>query len=319
LPDFAEPSAGKEPSAGQEPSADREPATPESRTPALVRQWVVTVFIALSIAASWTGSLERTAQTQLQSTLERALLTAALARGLNGVISVAQGTEIAIQPIGIGVTLTVGEILDPLNDLIERFSWLALAAAASLGTQMLLSDIFANDAVNAVLTMAGVIYLLAIWLPMSVPGRQWLLRATALLIFVRFIFTAVILMVTAVDYWLLEERQQVALSELTQTTQEIDLLQNTADSSAAATTPDSLLQRFESVIDSSRQAFDIEAQLNALKTKVESSVAELINLMAVFLVQTLVLPIGSLMLAFWTFRWFLSWLMSNEAYSSTKE
>lgn len=269
------------------------------------------------MAVSWTGTLERTAQSQLQSTLERALLTAAIARGLNGVISVAQGTEIAIQPVGIGITITVGEILDPLNDLIERFSWLALAASASLGTQMLLSELFANDAINVVLTAAGVIYLLAIWLPVSVPGRQWFLRATALLIFVRFLFTAVILMVTAVDYWLLEERQQVALTELTETTDEIDELQRATADDPADDTTQSILQRFEAILDSSRQALDIEAQLTALKTKVESTITGLINLMAVFLVQTLVLPIGSLMVAFWTFRWFLSWLLRNDTFATT--
>lgn len=283
----------------------------------LLRQLAITLFILLSMAVSWTGTLERTAQSQLQSTLERALLTAAIARGLNGVISVAQGTEIAIQPVGIGITITVGEILDPLNDLIERFSWLALAASASLGTQMLLSELFANDAINVVLTAAGVIYLLAIWLPVSVPGRQWFLRATALLIFVRFLFTAVILMVTAVDYWLLEERQQVALTELTETTDEIDELQRATADDPADDTTQSILQRFEAIVDSSRQALDIEAQLTALKTKVESSITGLINLMAVFLVQTLVLPIGSLMVAFWTFRWFLSWLLRNDTYATT--
>jgi hypothetical protein len=282
----------------------------------LLRQLAITLFILLSMAVSWTGSLEHTAQSQLQSTLERALLTAAIARGLNGVISVAQGTEIAIQPVGIGITITVGEILDPLNDLIERFSWLALAASASLGTQMLLSELFANDAINVVLTAAGVIYLLAIWLPVSVPGRQWFLRATALLIFVRFLFTAVILMVTAVDYWLLEERQQVALTELTETTDEIDELQRATADDPADDTTQSILQRFEAIVDSSRQALDIEAQLTALKTKVESSITGLINLMAVFLVQTLVLPIGSLMVAFWTFRWFLSWLLRNDTFAT---
>lgn len=279
------------------------------RSPAIARRLAATTLILICVGLSWSGSLEQAAEPRLQATLQRALVTAAIARGLNGVISVAQGTEIAIQPVGIGVTIAAGEILDPLNDLIERFSWLALAASASLATQLLLSEVFANNFINGTLTAAGAIYLLAIWLPGNLPGRLWLLRATALLIFARFVFTIVILVVSQVDQWLLVERQQQAMSELTLATQELDGLQSSAsDIPASQATQSSVLERFEAVIDTGRQALDIESQLSALKRKVEASITELINLMAVFLVQTLVLPIGSLLLAFWSLRSFLRWL-----------
>lgn len=284
-----------------------------ARSFVIARRLAATTLIVICVALSWTGSLEQTAEPQLQATLKRALVTAAIARALNGVISVAQGTEIAIQPVGIGVTIAAGEILDPLNDLIERFSWLVLAASASLATQLLLSEVFASSFVNGALTAASGVYLLAIWLPGNLPGRLWLLRATALLIFARFVFTIVILVVTQVDRWVLEEHQQVAMSQLTQATQEIDGLQSSpSDIPAALGTQSSLLERFAAVIDNSRQALDIQSQLTALKRKVESSITQLINLMAVFLVQTIVLPIGSLMLAFWSFRAFLRWLTRDE-------
>ncbi len=279
------------------------------RSPAIARRLAATTLILICVGLSWSGSLEQAAEPRLQATLQRALVTAAIARGLNGVISVAQGTEIAIQPVGIGITIAAGEILDPLNDLIERFSWLALAASASLATQLLLSEVFASNFINGTLTAAGAIYLLAIWLPGNLPGRLWLLRATALLIFARFLFTIVILVVSQVDQWLLVERQQQAMSELTLATQELDGLQASAsDIPASQATQSSVLERFEAVIDTGRQALDIESQLSALKRKVEASITELINLMAVFLVQTLVLPIGSLLLAFWSLRSFLRWL-----------
>ena len=290
-------------------SETSEPARP----PVIARRLAATTLILICIALSWSGSLERAAEPQLQATLQRALLTAAISRGLNGVISVAQWTEIAIQPVVIGVTIAAGEILDPLNDLIERFSWLALAASASLATQLLLSEVFANSFINATLTAAGAIYLLTIWLPGNLPGRLWLLRATALLIFARFLFTVVILVVAQVDQWLLVERQQQAMSELTQATQDINELHSSQSDSPTQATQSSILERFEAVIDNSRQALDIESQLTALQREVESSVSELINLMAVFLVQTLLLPIGSLLLAFWSFRSFLRWLARDES------
>ena len=42
---------------------------------------------------------------------------------------------------GVGVIFTLGQILDPINDLIERFSSVMLVAASSLGLQILLLNI----------------------------------------------------------------------------------------------------------------------------------------------------------------------------------
>ena len=74
----------------------------------------------------------------VDAALKRALLGYAVARGLNGAISVAQGTEGAVQPAGVGVNFAPGEILDPINDLVERFSWIMMLAASSLGVQKVL-------------------------------------------------------------------------------------------------------------------------------------------------------------------------------------
>lgn len=51
--------------------------------------------------------------------LKRALVTFALTRTLNGVISVAQGTQLAFQPAGVGVVVYVIETLIlPLGFLV---------------------------------------------------------------------------------------------------------------------------------------------------------------------------------------------------------
>ena len=48
----------------------------------------------------------------------------------------------------VGVVLTAGEILDPLNDLVERFSWIVLLAASSLALQLLLGEVVMTPAMN---------------------------------------------------------------------------------------------------------------------------------------------------------------------------
>ncbi|MBT8449478.1 MAG: hypothetical protein KJO69_07305, partial [Gammaproteobacteria bacterium] len=80
----------------------------------------ITVGILLVATVIIGGWLDQTGRSYTEEGIKRALTTYAIARGLNGVISVAQGTEVAIQPVGVGVTFTPGQILDPINDLIER-------------------------------------------------------------------------------------------------------------------------------------------------------------------------------------------------------
>ena len=98
--------------------------------------WTVTAIMTAVLALS--GLADQTSGDYADAALKRALVTFAVARGLNGVISVAQGTEVAVEPGGVGVNFTVGQILDPINDLVEQFSSVMLVAASSLGLQKIL-------------------------------------------------------------------------------------------------------------------------------------------------------------------------------------
>ncbi len=277
----------------------------------LPRRLALTAAFLALLGLSWSGLFEREAEATLSPTLERALVTAGLARGLNGVISVAQGTEIAIQPVGVGVTITAGQILDPLNDLVERFSWLALAASASLGAQLLLTEIFSEQAVNWVLTVTVVVYLGLLWWPKPLPALGWLLRLAALVVFVRFLFTVISFSVGWIDRWVLEERQQLAMAELRLATSDIEALEQPDANAPSRTRERSLLERLEDAVGSSQQTFDIEARLNALRNRAEAAIGHLVDLVVLFLVQTLLLPLGAFYLALASFRWF--WAVSTSS------
>ena len=264
------------------------------------------------VSLSWSGLLERNADARLTDVLERALITAAIARGLNGVISVAQGTEIAIQPIGVGVTITAGQILDPLNDLVERFSWLSLVASASLGTQLLLTDIAAEPLISAGVTALAAAFLLLLWWPGAGRAAAWLMRALALSLMIRFLFTVVSLTVGWVDAWVLEQRQQSALAELTLARDDIEALQ-TAPEIPDPGSESSIRQRFNNLVDEGRQLLDLEAQIGALEERTESAIEHLLALTVLFLVQTLLVPIGAFWLAIIGFRTFLRWMRASSS------
>ena len=107
------------------------------------RQWALGLGLLLAALMAVTPFLDQRAVDNYESLFQRALVTFALARTLNGVISAVQGTEVAIQPAGVGVTLTPGQMLDPVNDLVERFSWVMLGATISLGIQQVLLEVSA--------------------------------------------------------------------------------------------------------------------------------------------------------------------------------
>ncbi len=79
--------------------------------------------------------LDAYAETIVDESLKRATYAYALARSFNAVISVIQESHLQVEPGGVGVSIALGEALDPINDLIERFSWVMLASLVSLGIQ----------------------------------------------------------------------------------------------------------------------------------------------------------------------------------------
>ena len=82
------------------------------------KKWTLSIALVLVAIMSVTPFMDQRAAADYETLFQRALVTFALARTINGVISVVQGTEVALQPAGVGVTLTPGEILDPVNDLV---------------------------------------------------------------------------------------------------------------------------------------------------------------------------------------------------------
>ena len=97
-------------------------------------------LLSVAIDRSPLAYMDRHAENYIEKTMARSAFVFAVVRGLNGIVSVVQGTEIAVSPAGVGLNISIGEILDPINDLAERFSWVMLASTSSLGIQRILLE-----------------------------------------------------------------------------------------------------------------------------------------------------------------------------------
>ncbi len=64
-----------------------------------------------------------------------------MCRVINATVSVIQQSSVQLEPAGIGLSLAVGQIADPINDMVERLSNILVMSIASLGVQELAYEI----------------------------------------------------------------------------------------------------------------------------------------------------------------------------------
>jgi len=252
--------------------------------------WTATILLSVAIAAS--GVVDETAGELAEDAFKRALVTFAVARTLNGVISLAQGTELSLEPGGVGVNLGVGEILDPVNDLVEQFSGVMLVAASSLGLQNVLLRITAWWGCTALLCGAGLVALAALWWP-GPAERRWITFGTRFLMLVlvlRFIVPALVIGTNVVAKQFLEDEQHAATAALEAASEEIEEFSEETPLPPAADR--SMLERFGNSVRETLQSMDVDGRLERLKSSLANASEHIVNLIVLFVLQTILLPIA---------------------------
>src|SRR6187551_1664301 len=148
----------------------------------------IAIFAVIPVLAALGGLLDEPSRRYAEAALSRSLVTFAIARTLDGAISVAQGTEVAVEPGGVGVNFALGEALDPINDLVERFSAAMLIATSSLALQGVLLEMARWWVANLALLIATVFALVAFLRPawLGAAGSRAAIRVLSIAVFVRF-------------------------------------------------------------------------------------------------------------------------------------
>lgn len=260
----------------------------------LRRNLLLTLLAALAVFAALSGTLDEVGNEQAQAAFKRALVTFAVARTLNGVISVAQGTEVAVEPAGVGVTFGVGQILDPINDLVEQFAGVMLVASTSLGIQNVLLGMTGWWGTTAALVAAVALALAVIWWP-SERARRWdgaAVRLLLILLFLRFAVPLLVLGTNAVFDTFLAAEQEAATLALETTREEIEEL----NEQAAPPAPESetMMGRLSAMLDDSLESMNVKQRLDDLRLRVSNASEHIVNLIVIFVLQTILLPLAFL-------------------------
>ena len=241
-----------------------------------------TAVLDLLIEKTYFGKLDDRASTYFSHTIKRALVTFAIARAFNATISLLQDSEISISPWGVGATLAVGELLDPINDIVERFSWVMLISTTSLGIQKILMEIGVWFGIKILISFSMAIILIGIWIPrisnVSLMSLGYKLIIVAIVI--RFCIPLIAVASDKVYDLFLKDKY----AEATQSLEEIN--DDIKDSNLIN----------ENVKKEEKDSgfwdkVNIMRKVGSLKDTVSNGIKYIINLIIVFTLQTIVIPI----------------------------
>lgn len=257
-------------------------------------RWKLTVLAVVAAAVALSGILDTPSRGYAEAAFARSLVTFALARTLDSVISVAQGTEVAVEPAGVGLNFALGEALDPINDLIERFSAAMLVATSSLGLQGVLLRMSEWWVTDLALVLAGVFTIIAAWWPRIFGGisAATAVRVLTIFVFVRFAVPVFVIGTNVVFDAFLAAEHQAANEALMTTTEEIEELTEEPPPPEDR----SLTERLEGFVGDSMRALDVRARMQSLSDRVSDAVEQIVNLIVIFALQTILLPLAFLWL-----------------------
>ena len=239
-------------------------------------------LVAIMVACSWLSPFDTTANAQVDAGLKRAAATYASARLLNGAISVVQGTQISAAPAGMGMTFAPGEILDPLNDLVEQFSQVMLVAMVALGVEKVLLTVGTSWMISLTLSLVAVVW--AILYVRGMTGPRWLARVLMVLLVTRFAMPVALIGSDAIF-------QQFMASDYQESQEVLKLVQGEASKLGApgVVEKQGVWEKFKgATVDAFVEAW---THLESLKQAAENAVERIIKLMAIFVLQTIVLPV----------------------------
>ena len=164
--------------------------------------------ILLAIVFSWWGLLDSTATDYVSSSLVQALSAFGLAKLFNATVSVLQSIEISV----FVSSVTIGELLDPFNDMVEDFSSVMKVAVSSLIFQSILLKIISTVYFKAFVTLSGLLFGYLYWVKSRFTQVAYKVFVTA--VGAKFLLVLVVLLSALVDASFLEDEKTQTMDKI---------------------------------------------------------------------------------------------------------
>ena len=242
---------------------------------------LISIFVLL---LAFSFALDIHAKTLIDKAFTQAVIVFGSAKALNAVISLAQGTELDL-PF---VTVAVGQILDPINDLVEQFSLIMLASMTSLGIQKILMGFVTNSFYNCLLAFNLIV--LNIWLFIRFKNdenaRSFFFKITIILVFLRFAIPLIgYVNEVAYEYFV---KPQYNIEQLNSSIVSVkDEVSKVTNETITKKEEQSFFSKVSEKFDSNYYTKKIEEY----KSAADNSSEYMVDLIIVFVFQTILLPL----------------------------
>ena len=302
---------------------DHQPSLPTSLAGEALRgikkYWFIVTTIMVLVFVSWQGKADDYSKTYINDSLQGAVVAYAGARTLNAGISVLQSTD-----VGVGfASITIGQSLDPINDLIEDFSSLLKWAIGSLLIQKILLNLISDLGFNLLVSGAGLWLIVDLIWPsrFSIQVRKFVLS----ILVIRFALVAAVLCNSLVDQLYLERELTQNMSAITELSafvndrQENYLLVNDADGNdlngaalndvAPAPSSDGILNQISNLIKNTTDIVETTIvsategmentfngivsalDISVLKENIDAAIENILQSMAIFAFKCILMPL----------------------------
>lgn len=253
----------------------------------LRRAYLLLVAI-LVLVGCWVAPIDAPAREQVNDGLKRALTTFAAARALGAVVSVAQGTQVDATPGGVGVSFAPGQALKPLNELIEQFAAVMLAASVSFGIQLVLLNIGAHQLMSWLVSIVALVWIAVRWRRGSSP--RWLQSALIGLLLVRFAVPLSAVANEGIYRVFMANEYQAALSGIEKSPGAV----TDATREPPTAQGEGWRERIERWLP---KLPDLKATYDQILKSASDWAERIVRLIALFVLQTVVLPLAFLFIA----------------------
>lgn len=261
--------------------------------PSRLTQLVGACGLVVLLVLTWIPDFDSAADNYLSHALADNLVIYASARTINAVISVIQSIEVSLS-LGAGLALHPGEALDPLNDLVERFSGFVLYGLAALGLQQVVLLASASLLLKIMISVAALA--LAITVLMGRRVNATIKRLMCLLLLVRFALLIEVGISWGLDQLYFNQQQTQALSSLDVAR---DRLQGLRTSYIRGIEEQGF---FSGASDTLRAIMGIDEEQGIT----DLAASAIIQLIVIMLIKSLLLPLGFVWLLS-TLVWYAPW------------
>jgi hypothetical protein len=234
--------------------------------------------------------IDRMANNYLHDATKRAVTTFAVAKSINAGISVLKNSS-ANAGVGVaGISAGIGHALDPIDNQIEQFASIMLLSTVSLMIQNILINIGNVIGLKIFLSISMIILLIGIWLKNTIKYDLVSLSYKLICVSLLIKFTIPFIVVSSglsYDYFL-DKKYNEAIGHLEKSKDTVASINFNETNSDKKT---GIVDYLKESLSSATNILDIKSQIQNLVTIGSKWSDYIITLIAVFIMQTILIPL----------------------------